>query len=231
LCSFSFPRNFYHNDEPIACFVPPVLTTNVEPPVQSPLYVSVIPPAVTAFRVVVSPSSGLIDVFPEIGQTGRLEIGNVKRLLPVLTEIVLRKAKLEEPLGYLESKDGHSYVITKEIRGKPLFEWLELATRAEKQKVAFDMGKVLADFHNKGIVHSHPHNANWIVTDKGVRLIDPKGIVFREELPHKFKDTGLEVNWDFLRKMDVERVLLETLLSNLRKRFMKSYSSFLNKSS
>lgn len=157
-------------------------------------------------QVVVKPE---LDVAPYIGKKGRFRNKYVRQMIPVLEEIVRRKIRMESPLAYLETENGQRFYVVRKEKGITLQSFLSEATSSQQIQVGKNIGEALADLHNKGAVHSHPHLNNWLVYGTNARLIDTKAVFFKEDFPHKF-NSGRLMSWKDVVQHDLE-VVMENL--------------------
>jgi hypothetical protein len=112
-------------------------------------------------------------------------------MLTVLNELVMRGVNIESPLAELLGRDGRVYFVTKMEKGKTLAETLrEKPSQETLNAIARSMARVLADIHNKGVLHGHPNNKNWLIDGTRAKLIDAKGVSFEEEYPWTPKAAG-----------------------------------------
>ena len=170
-----------------------------------------------------------LETFPKIGNVGRVETSRARRMIPVLQELSRRGVNLEKPIGYIETKEGVSFYAIEAVEGIGLSARLKTASSPEKDSIAKGMGKVLADLHNKGVAHSHPHEGNWIINGTDARLVDAKAVLFKEDFPHTFKNTKRVLTWEEIKENDRQHVLQMALPKELHKAFVSAYQSRIKK--
>ncbi len=133
-------------------------------------------------RVVVRPEVWV--PFPPMIIGKRTTHRQPRRMLTVLNELIMRGVNIESPVAELLGRDGRVYFVTKMEKGNTLEETLRKKPSKENVlAIAGSMGKFLADMHNKGVLHGHPHNKNWLIEGSNARLVDAKGVSFAEEYP------------------------------------------------
>lgn len=125
-----------------------------------------------------------------------------RHMLKLINELVRRKINIEIPLGEIRTKQGRRYYITELKEGRNLGEIFKKLNRNELKKIAKQMGQELARIHKKGVIHGHPHTGNWILTQKGPKLIDVKYINFKEEYPQT-NTTNQKETFDSMRRHDL----------------------------
>lgn len=179
----------------------------------------------TFFR---APSGKTVVVKSERGVwPGEHDEGKGLRLIPVMRELLRRKVMVEVPVAYIETHEGVNFYVVKAVEGKDIADFLGQATAEEKKEIAGKMGKVLADMHNKGVAHMHPHGENWIVEGGRPRLIDVKGVSFEREFPKPVSEGGRTISWE--QAMENDRIFLTTWLQRhegLQKAFEDSYNKW-----
>ena len=135
-------------------------------------------------------------------------------MLPLLNELVKRRVKIEIPLGEIEAKNGHKFYITKFVPGTQIGKVFFTLTKAQQIEIAKQMGRQLAQIHSRGVVHSHPHDRNWLIHEGKVRLVDVKAVKFKEEFPWH-TNTGRTVTWEDVKQGDLA-IALEVFHGNAK---------------
>lgn len=173
-------------------------------------------------RVAVNPELAVLQPMRKIGKGSQTRL---KRMLPVLTELVKRRVRIETPLGLIMTKKGETHYVVRIKKGIALTQRMVNASATERKLIAKSMGREMADIHNKGVVHGHPHENNWLIEGTKARLVDSKGVSFKEEYPYTFKMTGRTLTWGEVVNNGL--VHIEILFKNyggLFKEFMIAYS-------
>jgi len=135
-------------------------------------------------KVVVKPE--VLAPFPPMKIGKRNSNREPRRMLTVMNELVKRGVEIEVPLGEIVAKNKHTLYITKAAKGITLANYLTSSPPQDGVlRIAKNMARVLANAHKKGVLHGHPHDKNWIINNNSARLIDAKGVSFKEEYPWK----------------------------------------------
>lgn len=176
-----------------------------------------------------TPSGEVVVVRHEIGlathptKIGARKTGQPRRMLSVLNELIKRNVRMEIPLGEFVDEHNRVFYVTKKLAGITLLEFLQKSHPKEKvNAIAKSMGEELADLHKKGVVHNHPNSGNWLVYRGRVRLIDPKGVRFREEYPWTPRTSNNTYTFEELIQSEI-KAAQSWLPEYAKKEFQKGY--------
>lgn len=156
-----------------------------------------------------------------------------RHMLPLLNELMKRKVKIEVPLGEIETKSGLKLYITQFVRGERASVVFSQLSKRQQIDIAKQMARQLAQIHSRGVVHGHPHANNWLVHEGKARLVDVKGVSFKEEYPWTAK-SGRTRTWSGLKQSDLEITKhvfngRTTFLEEVEKAFMSEYELRINR--
>ena len=123
-------------------------------------------------------------------------------MLPLLNELMKRRVKIEVPLGEIETKKGVKFYITKFVPGERVGVLFPKLSKIKQFDIAKQMARQLAQIHSRGVVHSHPHDRNWLIDKGKIQLVDVKAVRFKEEFPWH-TNTGRTVAWEDVKQSDL----------------------------
>jgi tRNA A-37 threonylcarbamoyl transferase component Bud32 len=178
------------------------------------------------------PNKKVIIVLPELeclntlgAPTGRDKLGHRRQIL-LMHELLKKRVNMEIPLGYFKA-DNKIYYIIYAKKGIPLSERLHTANLEEKTKIAKNLGKELADLHNKGVVHNHPWIKNWVIDGDKPMLVDSKAVIFKDDFPRTTFVTKRTVQWSEMETEDLDKLISEfwytpTLQKVIKKSYLKN---------
>jgi serine/threonine protein kinase len=112
-----------------------------------------------------------------------------RHMLPILNKLIKKRVRIETPLGEIETKSGQKFYITRVVEGKTLADFIHTSPPGKISEIVQKMAIELANIHQRGVIHGHPHNLNWIIHNGKAKLIDVKGVSFKEDYSHNIWKT------------------------------------------
>ncbi|MFA5916876.1 MAG: hypothetical protein WC850_01425 [Candidatus Gracilibacteria bacterium] len=166
--------------------------------------------------------------YPIIGKIGRCyEDSRIRNLGLVIQEIERKGIFMETLLGYIELENYFPILIVEKKKGITASEFFPTKIDTNKKEVVISIGIELAKIHSLGVVHIHPHNLNWIINGNNASLVDIKGVQFKEEFPHTYKNSKKVLTWEDVINNDII-VVLNFLPKKYHDLFKKTYNDYLN---
>jgi|GEM_PF-2934594 len=178
------------------------------------------------------PNKKVIIVLPELEcintfgtPTGRDKLGHRRQII-LMHELLKRRVNMEIPLGYFKADNRMYYIIYAKKR-IPLSKRLDTTNLEEKTKIARNLGKELADLHNKGVVHNHPCIKNWVINGDKPMLVDSKAVIFKDDFPRTTQNTRRTVQWNEMELEDLNKLISEfwytpSLQEVIKKNYLKN---------